>query len=296
MKTEELIVLKLKSVDNMVFWGMVLILIYQYALLYLSVINGSWLNFLIVALAFGLGLVLGRTTYIILGSVLSFVSMSAGGLMLVMPYTRDMYFWAAIALVTITPLTTYLMYLLDHQLLKRKALAAQLAQLQQAKPDYELITGALNEGALRHDVQQELKLVYYHGQDYRFTLTMVKIDFLESIVNFLGNTRFNELLRVTAQHLEGMLFTVDHLYYIGMGKFVILSPMLSRANAPIMKTKLKDHIDDMAQTFGLARDALVLRIGPVSYSTQDKVTNRNVEDTLKQLERSAETDIVKEYI
>lgn len=288
--------MKLKTVDNLVFVGMLLILVYQYALLYLSVINGSWLNFLIVAGAFGLGLLLGRTTYIILGGVLSFVSMSAGGLMLLMPYTREMYFWSAIALVTITPLTTYLMYLLDHQLLKRKALAAQLAKLQQEKPDYEVITGALNERALRQDVQQELKLVFYHEQDYRFTLTMVKIDFLESLVNFLGHARFNELVRVTARHLEGMLFTVDHLYYIGLGKFVILSPMLGTETAPIMKTKLKTNIDDIAETFGLARHALVLRIGQVSYSTQDTVTNRSVDDTLAQLERSAETDIVKEYL
>lgn len=295
MKKERRIV-KLKTVDNLVFVGMLLILVYQYALLYLSVINGSWLNFLIVAGAFGLGLLLGRTTYIILGGVLSFVSMSAGGLMLLMPYTREMYFWSAIALVTITPLTTYLMYLLDHQLLKRKALAAQLAKLQQEKPDYEVITGALNERALRQDVQQELKLVFYHEQDYRFTLTMVKIDFLESLVNFLGHARFNELLRVTARHLEGMLFTVDHLYYIGLGKFVILSPMLGTETAPIMKTKLKTNIDDIAETFGLARHALVLRIGQVSYSTQDTVTNRSVDDTLAQLERSAETDIVKEYL
>lgn len=288
--------MKLKTIDNLVFIGMFLILIYQYALLYLSVINGSWLNFLLVAGAFGLGLLLGRTTYIILGGVLSFVSMSAGGLMLAMPYTRAMYFWAAIALLTITPLTTYLMYLLDHQLLKRKTLAAQLEKLAQEKPDYELITGALNGTALEHDLQQELSLVFYHEQDYRFTLTMVKIDFLENLVNFLGNARFNELLRVTARHLETMLFTVDHLYYTGAGRFVILSPMLGANNAPIMKTKIKANINDIAETFGLTRDALVLRIGQASYSTQDKAVNRDYETALKQLERSAETDIVKEYI
>ncbi|HIW71431.1 MAG TPA: diguanylate cyclase [Candidatus Levilactobacillus faecigallinarum] len=288
--------MKLKTIDNLVFIGMFLILIYQYALLYLSVINGSWLNFLLVAGAFGLGLLLGRTTYIILGGVLSFVSMSAGGLMLAMPYTRAMYFWAAIALLTITPLTTYLMYLLDHQLLKRKTLAAQLEKLAQEKPDYELITGALNGTALEHDLQQELSLVFYHEQDYRFTLTMVKIDFLENLVNFLGNARFNELLRVTARHLETMLFTVDHLYYTGTGRFVILSPMLGANNAPIMKTKIKANINDIAETFGLTRDALVLRIGQASYSTQDKAVNRDYETALKQLERSAETDIVKEYI
>lgn len=288
--------MKLKTIDNLVFIGMFLILIYQYALLYLSVINGSWLNFLLVAGAFGLGLLLGRTTYIILGGILSFVSMSAGGLMLAMPYTRAMYFWAAIALLTITSLTTYLMYLLDHQLLKRKTLAAQLEKLAQEKPDYELITGALNGTALEHDLQQELSLVFYHEQDYRFTLTMVKIDFLENLVNFLGNARFNELLRVTARHLETMLFTVDHLYYTGAGRFVILSPMLGANNAPIMKTKIKANINDIAETFGLTRDALVLRIGQASYSTQDKAVNRDYETALKQLERSAETDIVKEYI
>ncbi|ATO45417.1 hypothetical protein C5L30_001891 [Companilactobacillus farciminis] len=288
--------MKLKSADNMVFIGMLLILIYQYTLLYLSVVDGSWINFLIVSLVFILGLLLGRTTYIILGSVLSFVSMSAGGLMLMIPYTRSMYFWSAIALLTITPLTTYLMYLLDHQLLKRKALAQELAQLQQEKPDLEVITGALNKRALNVAIARELKLVYYHEKDYRFTLTMVKIDFLENIVNFLGNQKFNRLLRATAEHLSGMLFTVDHLYYIGAGRFVILSPMLGADNAPIMKKKIKDHIDDIAEEFGLARNALVLRMGQVTYSTQDRAKDHTVEDTLLQLERSAETDIVKEYM
>lgn len=288
--------MKLKSVDNMVFLGMILILIYQYTLLYLSVIDGSWLNFFLISAVFILGLVLGRTTYIILGSILSFVSMCAGGLMLFIPYTRVLYFWPAVALLTITPLTTYLMYLLDHQLLKRKAIIQELAQLQREKPDLEVITGALNERALNIAVARELKLVFYHEDDYRFTLTMVKIDFLESVVNFLGNQRFNQLLRATADHLGSMLFTVDHLYYIGSGRFVILSPMLGDDNAPIMKQKIKDHIDDIAEEFGLARNALVLRMGQITYSSQDRVKNRNVEDTLSQLERSAETDIVKEYL
>ncbi|QCX23690.1 diguanylate cyclase domain-containing protein [Companilactobacillus futsaii] len=288
--------MKFRSVENMIFAGMLLILVYQYALLYLSVIDGSWVNFLIVSLVFILGLFLGRTTYIILGSVLSFVSMSAGVLMLMIPYTRAMYFWAAIALLTITPLMTYLMYLLDHQLLKRKALIQEFKQIQKEKPDVDVITGALNKHALDKDIAQELKLVYYHDKDYRFTLTMVKIDFLENVINFLGNQRFNHLLKATSDHLNNMLFTVDHLYYIGTGRFVILSPMLGVDNAPIMKRKIKSHIDDIAEKFGLARDALVLRMGQVSYSTQDKVQNSSVEDTLAQLERSAETDIVKEYM
>ncbi len=275
---------------------MVLILIYQYTLLYLSVIDGSWINFLIVSAVFILGLMLGRTTYIILGSVLSFVSMCAGAFMLVLPYTRLMYFWPAIALLTITPMTTYWMYLLYHQILRRKALSQELEQLQKNKPDLEVLTGALNERALNIAVARELKLVFYHEEDYRFTLTMVKIDFLESIINFLGKQRFNSLLRTTSEHLIGMLFTTDTLYYIGTGRFVILSPMLGTDNAPIMKQKIKDHINDIAEEFGLARNALVLRMGQITYSSQDRVKNRNVEDTLEQLERSAETDIVKEYL
>ncbi|WP_048000681.1 GGDEF domain-containing protein [Lactiplantibacillus herbarum] len=288
--------MKFKSIDNIVFWAMILILIYQYTLLYLSAVSGAWSSFIIVILAFGLGLLLGRMTYILLGAVLSFVSMTAGGILLALPVTRATYLWAAVALLTITPLTTYLMYLLDHQLLKRKILAQELEKLQQEKPDLEVITGALNEQALEEAVQRELKLVYYHEKDYKFTLTMVKIDFLESLINFLGNTQFNQLLRATAQHVQTMLFTVDHLYYIGQGKFVILSPMLGTENAPIMKQKIKNHIEDIAQEFGVAKNALVLRMGQVSYSTQDKVHNYSVEDTLRELDRSAETDIVKEYL
>lgn len=288
--------MKEKSIDNIILFGMVLILIYQYTLLYLSVIDGSWLDFLMVASVFILGLFLGRTTYIILGSVLSFVSMCIGGFMLIFPYTRTMYFWPAIALLTITPLTTYWMYLVYHQFLKWRALSLELDQLQEKQPNLELVTGALNERALSLAIARELKLVFYHEEDYRVTLTMVKIDFLESIVNYLGKERFNRLLRSTAEHLMGMFFTTDSLYYIGEGQFVILSPMLGTENAPIMKRKIKEHVDDIAEEFGLARNALVLRMGQITYSSQDRVKNRNVEETLRQLVRSAETDIVKEYL
>jgi len=288
--------MKEKSIDNIILFGMVLILIYQYTLLYLSVIDGSWLDFLIVASVFILGLFLGRTTYIILGSVLSFVSMCIGGFMLIFPYTRTMYFWPAIALLTITPLTTYWMYLVYHQFLKWRALSLELDQLQEKQPNLELVTGALNERALSLAIARELKLVFYHEEDYRVTLTMVKIDFLESIVNYLGKERFNRLLRSTAEHLMGMFFTTDSLYYIGEGQFVILSPMLGTENAPIMKRKIKEHVYDIAEEFGLARNALVLRMGQITYSSQDRVKNRNVEETLRQLVRSAETDIVKEYL
>ena len=287
--------MKANSIDNFVFYGLILTMIYQYTLLYLSVIDGSWISFLVISLAFILGLFLGRTTYIILGGVLSFVSMSIGGLMLMITYTRAMYFLPAIALLTITPLTTYLMYLLDHQWLKRRALVEELEQLQQEKPDLELVTGTLNGNALNNSIARELELLQYHGKDYRFTLTMAKIDFLENVVNTLGNQRFNQLLKATSQHLDRRLFNVDRLFYIGNGRFVILSPMLNEDNAPIMRKKIKIHIDDIAEEFGLARNALVLRLGQVTYTDQVLTTERNVERTLQQLERSAETEIVKEY-
>ncbi|WP_158610651.1 diguanylate cyclase domain-containing protein [Lactiplantibacillus garii] len=288
--------MKRKSIDNVVFMGMLLILAYQYTLLYLSVIDGSWVSFAIVAATFGLGLLMGRTTYIILGGVLSFVSMSIGGLMFAMPYTRGMYLWGCVALMTITPLTTYLMYLLDHRLLKRKALAETLRDLQRAKPDLEPVTGAFNKNALNRAIDRELKLVFYHEKNYQFTLTLIKIDFLENIVNFLGSQRFNALLKTTAEQLTELVYTEDQLYYLGAGKFVILSPMLEHGNAPSMRQKLKRHVDQVAAAFELEPSALVLRTGQVTYSTQNMVRDSSIDAVLAQLERSAETDIVREYL
>jgi len=152
--------MKQKSVDNLVFFGTILTLVYQYGLLYWSVINGSWQNFLIISGAYVLGMFLGRTTYIILGSILSFISVSAGALMLLMPYTRDLYFWSGVALMTITPITTYFMYLLDHRLLKRVAQSAQLERFKRARPNRELITGALNQRALERTLTQELRVLF----------------------------------------------------------------------------------------------------------------------------------------
>lgn len=288
--------MKHQMIDNVVFMGILAVLAYQYTLLYFSVINGSWLNFAVVAGTFGIGLLLGRSTYIILGGMLSFVGMSAGGLMLVMPYTREMYLWAAIALLTITPLTTYLTFLLDHHLLKRKALAATLSDLERAKPDLELITGAQNKHALNNAIRREMKLVWHHEQNYRFTLTMVKIDFLENVVNFLGSQQFNALLRSTAKHLDGLLYAEDQLYYLGAGKFIILSPMLSRAKAPTMRHKFKANVAKVAGGIGLESNALILRVGQVTYSTQHMVRECNATKALAQLERNAETDIAREYL
>ncbi|MGY5339412.1 diguanylate cyclase domain-containing protein [Levilactobacillus spicheri] len=286
--------MKIKSVDNLVFFGMVLLLVYQNTLLYLSVLDGQVGNVVVITGAFILGLLLGRTTYIILGSILSFVCASAGALMLVLPMTREPYLWSALALVTLTPLTTYLMYLPDHRLLKRKALREQLQQLQQEKPDLEAVTGALNRRALEKAVERELELARFHEPDYQFALTLVKIDFLESVINFLGHERFNELLQVTARQLTSGLSSVDRLFYIGAGTFVVLSPMLEAPDLPVMKRRVKDHIDDIGEDFGLARRALVLRVGQVA-SLEAQATAHSVASVLALLERSAETDIVKEY-
>lgn len=286
--------MKIKSVDNLVFFGMVLLLVYQNTLLYLSVLDGQVGNVVVITGAFILGLLLGRTTYIILGSILSFVCASAGALMLVLPMTREPYLWSALALVTLTPLTTYLMYLLDHRLLKRKALREQLQQLQQEKPDLEAVTGALNRRALEKAVERELELARFHEPDYQFALTLVKIDFLESVINFLGHERFNELLQITARQLTAVLSSVDRLFYIGAGTFVVLSPMLEAPDLPVMKRRVKDHIDDIGEDFGLARRALVLQVGQVA-SLEAQATAHSVASVLALLERSAETDIVKEY-
>lgn len=287
--------MRLKTVDNIVFFGMLLILLYQYALLYLSIFAGTWENFVMVAGAFLLGLFLGRTTYIILASALSFVCVSVGLLLLILHDTRQLYFWGAIALISITPLTAYLMYLLDHRLMKRQALHTYLQKVQRDRPELDVITGAYNGFALDQALRRELALLADNHEDYRITLTMVKIDFLENVVNFLGNDHFNDLLRGTARQLEVMLFTVDRLYYIGSGKFVIKSPLLDEANARLLRRKLKAHINEIGGHFGLARNGLVLRIGQIS-STQERLEDYHAEEIIANLERSAETDIVKEYI
>ena len=180
--------------------------------------------------------------------------------------------------------------------MKRVAQSAQLERFKRARPNRELITGALNQRALERTLTQELRVIFEHEASYQFTLTMVKIDFLESVINFLGHDRFNDLLRDTARRIEEMVFMVDRLYYVGEGKFVLMTPMVGRANTQIIKTKIKSHIDDIAEDFGLTRNALVLRIGQVTYTIQDQVAAHNVAETLAQLERNAETDIVKEYL
>lgn len=288
--------MKRKPIDTVVFLGMLVVLAYQYTLLYLSVIGGSWVNFSIVAGTFLLGLLLGRTTYLILGAVLAFVSMSVGGLLLAMSYTRDLYLWGSVALLTVTPVTTYFMYILDHRLLKRRAVADTLTDLRQTKPDMEMVTGALNRTALERAVERELLLVFYHERDYRFTLTLVKIDFLENVVNFLGSERLNVLLKTTADHVATLLFKEDRLFYLGNGKFIILSPMLNQVKAPLLRQKLKQRLDLLAVELGLEQTALVLRTGQLTVATPEHARDCTLASALAQLERSAETDIVKEYV
>lgn len=281
------------SRDHAIFLGLIAFVIYQNSLLYLSVNGGTQLEPYIVIGTFVVGICLGRTTYLILAGIIAFISVSVGSLLLVLPKTREVYLVAAIALVTVTPMTMLLVYLLDHRSLKRQALDHRLRQFKHRHPEVDLVTGAANRHALEIAIQRELQAVLHHQHDYRFTLTLVKIDFLESVVNFLGHERFNELLRVTSQQIAAHLSTVDRLYYLGTGRFVVKSPKLSTDNVELVRQNTHILIDKIAATFGLAANGLVLRVGQISSAP---TSDQQVAEILARLERSAETDIVKEYL
>lgn len=118
---------------------------------------------------------------------------------------------------------------------------------------------------------------------------MVKIDFLENIVNFIGTGRLNQLLRITAGRLETLCQATDRLYYVGAGRFVIASLRPRHG----LKRGAKRQAVEIANEAGLTSDALILRIGRATYQAPDNVA---IADVLDALDRSAETDIAREYL
>ena len=115
------------------------------------------------------------------------------------------------------------------------------------------------------------------------------------MTNYLGSKRFNGLLRTTADHLALQLYPEDQLYYLGAGRFIILSPMLADGDANVVEQRVKQQRHILEQELELGQRALVLRTGQATFAHCSEKQNHTVESVLARLERDAETDIVKEY-
>lgn len=274
--------------------GWIDLLWFSYLLWWSNLSALSWQLWLIITASAVLGFTVGLIKNNLFSTASSFLGTSLGLLSLILP-ALSTWRLAALAFATLYPLNYLLANQVNGGLLRQRVFAHEMRTVTQEHPQIDLTTGALSDYYLQSAIERQTKLVRHHPESYRFSLTLVQIDFLENLEQFFGDRKFASFLRTFRQRLQSLLFTEDDLYYLGAGQFLIISPMLPKSGVPILISKLKQHVADLEHDFKLADHSLVVRMGSQSFAGTEDVEDQTYELILHRLRRQLETDITKEY-
>lgn len=131
---------------------------------------------------------------------------------------------------------------------------------------------------------------------YTFSVAMIRIDFLETTKNILGQESYRLLLREISQILKSEIRIEDYKFTITEGTFIIVLPLTMKQHFQVIDERIKVRFDSIEL---LDRNHKkfkpTMKTGVIMYESQKFEDFQKFEKIFLELQKQTEVDITAEY-
>lgn len=141
--------------------------------------------------------------------------------------------------------------------------------------------------------QSHLAKRYDH---YTFSVAMVRIDFLETTRNILGQQSYQLLLREISQILKSEIRIEDYKFTVTEGTFVIVLPLTAKQHFQVVDERIKMRFDTI-ELFDRNHKKFkpTIKTGVIMYEPHKFEDFQKFEKIFLELQKQTEVDITPEY-
>lgn len=152
-----------------------------------------------------------------------------------------------------------------------------------------------NEFAFKEVLSKNIHLANRY-ESYYFSMTMFRLEFVETLRRLLDVKEFNNLQEKIAAVVQKCIREEDYKFIVSEGRIVLITPLTSsKSIAPAVRRIL----EGVGQLKIKSRDGdivnVVLKAGTLDYSEDKKEVFKEYKSVLLELQKSTEVDIYGEY-
>lgn len=152
-----------------------------------------------------------------------------------------------------------------------------------------------NEFAFKEVLSKNIHLANRY-ESYYFSMTMFRLEFVETLRRLLDVKEFNNLQEKIAAVVQKCIREEDYKFIVSEGRIVLITPLTSsKSIAPAVRRIL----EGVGQLKIKSRDGdivnVVLKAGTLDYSEDKKEVFKDYKSVLLELQKSTEVDIYGEY-
>lgn len=208
------------------------------------------------------------------------------------PANAIIYSWYALI-----PASLLATAFIRQNLIRTKNIAERLQDLEKRIPEVDLDTSLSNRESFTFTLIKQANLAKRYPEQFHFSLSMFKIEFLPLVQELLGREGYAQFLLQLSDAIQQQLRYEDYKFWIGEGRFVVLCPLTNPDYLGVMTERIKNallQIEVMDKNNQVLQ--FVLRAGSMPFHPEKFVSADDVDAIIALLERETETDLVAEYV
>lgn len=171
----------------------------------------------------------------------------------------------------------------------------KLNRLEKIQLRVDANTSFENEFSFKEVLSKNIHLANRY-ESYYFSMTMFRLEFVETLRRLLDVKEFNNLQKKIAEVVQKCIREEDYKFIVSEGRIVLITPLTSsKAITPAIRRilegvgqlKIKSRYGDIVN--------VVLKAGTLDYSEDKKDVFKDYKGVLLELQKSTEVDIYGEY-
>lgn len=171
----------------------------------------------------------------------------------------------------------------------------KLADLEEMKLKLDPNTNLENESAFREVLSKQVNLAYRY-EEYKFSLYMFRLEFIETLRNLLDVKEFNNLLEEIAEVIQGSIREEDYKFSVNGDRFVIITPLTSSSDIAPAIRRILERVEriNIRDRYGDEIN-ITLKAGGLDYSRDGHEMFKDYKRALLELQKATEVDVYGEY-
>lgn len=171
----------------------------------------------------------------------------------------------------------------------------KLNRLEKIQLRVDANTSFENEFSFKEVLSKNIHLANRY-KSYYFSMTMFRLEFVETLRRLLEVKEFNNLQEKIAEVVQKCIREEDYKFIVSEGRIVLITPLTSSKS---IVPAVRRILEGVGQLKIKSRDGdivnVVLKAGTLDYSEDKKEVFKDYKSVLLELQKSTEVDIYGEY-
>lgn len=201
-----------------------------------------------------------------------------------------------IAVLTIFPVISFFATLTRQNIHFRRSAFVKRGTLRNFVKFFDPITDLRSLEQARHMYHRYIRFITLEKRFHlKLDVNLIELTNYEQYKE-LDNRQYDRIMKSSSETLKYTRFPYEHIFYVGQGKFLILSQGLKKEERELLKQVTKTQLDLIHFNFNNKKHDLTFKIVDFYIDDGNAMNYQSLSKLIVKLDRELEVDLTQEYL